>query len=49
MSEAVKVCLDCYLDVVTHDDPNIFNKDKEVEYYSNHILQSCSPIGELKN
>jgi hypothetical protein len=49
MIDAINICRERYLDSVAHDDPDNFDKEDEIKYYNNNILQSCALIGELKN
>ena len=52
MGEAVKICLDSYLEDRAEDMGNKFtdtHKTEETEYYHDNILQSCSLVERLKN
>jgi len=52
MGEAVKLCLDSYLEEREGDIGYKFDdiyKNEETGYYHGNILESCSLVGELKN
>lgn len=49
MDEAVKICLNSYLEDMKEEHKEEFSKDYETDHYHKNILQSCSLVGELKN
>jgi len=49
MAEAVSVCEKSYLEDREEDVPDLYNEKHETEYYHEHVLESCTMIGQLKN
>lgn len=49
MVEATNVCERSYLEEMEDELRDQYNESTEKEHYHEHILESCSLVGQLKN